>query len=91
MLYLKKLKKNIKSHLNAVIKKIIQSLQLSNDPKRWRTFKKEMIYLRKGSSDPHLDNDTVITKTEQEKLKQFSRQYESVFGANIKFKDKDLE
>lgn len=50
-----------------------------------------MRYLRKGSSYPHLDNDTVITKTDQEKLKQFARQYESVFGANIKFKDKDLE
>lgn len=50
-----------------------------------------MRYLRKGSSYPHLDNDTVIKKTDQEKLKQFARQYESLFGANIKFKDKDLE
>ena len=46
----KTIKKQIKSHRSADIKKGIQSLQLSNDPKRWITLKKEMGYPRIGNT-----------------------------------------
>ena len=48
----KKIKKQIKTHRSADIKKRIQSFQISNDSKSWRTLKKEMGYPSKWSSYP---------------------------------------
>ena len=45
----KKIKQQIKIHRTTDIQNRIQSLQLNNDPKSWRTLKKEMGYPSKGS------------------------------------------
>ena len=52
----KKIKKQIKNHRTIDIQNRIKSLQLNNDPKSWRTLKKEMGYPNKGSSYPDLKN-----------------------------------
>ena len=70
---------------------LIQSLQLSNNPKSWRTPKGEMGYPSKGNSYPNLKNNTSIAKTGQNKLKQFAEQLKSVFATKMKLKDKNLE
>ena len=76
----KKIEKLIKSHRVTDIQNRIQTLQLNNDPKGWRTLKKEMVYPNKGSSYPDLKNDTSIVKTDRDKLKQFAEQLKSVFA-----------
>ena len=76
----KKIEKLIKSHRATDIQNRIQTLQLNNDPKGWRTLKKEMGYPNKGSSYPDLKNDTSIVKTDRDKLKQFAEQLKSVFA-----------
>ena len=70
---------------------LIQSLQLSNNPKSWRTPKGEMGNPSKGNSYPNLKNNTSIAKTGQNKLKQFAKQLKSVFATKMKPKDKNLE
>ena len=87
----KKLKKLIiKSYRTTDIKKRIQSLQLTNDPKSWRNLKKEMGYSNKGSSYPDQKSDTTIAKTDRVKLKQFAEQLKSVFTTKTDLKDKNL-
>ena len=76
----KKIEKLIKGHRATDIQNRIQTLQLNNDPKGWRTLKKEMGYPNKGSSYPDLKNDTSIVKTDRDKLKQFAEQLKSVFA-----------
>ena len=49
-----KIKQQIKIHRTTDIQNRIQSLQLNNDPKSWRTLKKEMGYPSKGNSYPDL-------------------------------------
>ena len=63
-LFPKKIKKLIKSHWARDIQKRIQSLQLTNDPRSWRTLNKEMGCPNKGSSYPDLKNDTSFAKTD---------------------------
>ena len=87
----KKLKKLIKSQLATDIQNRIQSVQLNNDPKSWRTLKKEMGYPNKGSSYPDLKNDASIVKTDRNKLKQFAEQLKSMFTTKIDLKDKNLD
>ena len=87
----KKLKKLIKSQLATDIQNRIQSDQLNNDLKSWRTLKKEMGYSYKGSSYPDLKNDGLIVKTDRNKLKQFAEQLKSMFTTKIDLKDKNLE
>ena len=48
----KNIEKLTKNHRTAVIPKRIQSLQLTNDPKCWRTLKREMGYPNKFLSGP---------------------------------------
>ena len=55
----KKIKQQIKNHRTTDIQNRIQSLQLNNDPKGWRTLKKEMGYPSKGSSYPDLENTSI--------------------------------
>ena len=76
----KKIEKLIKSHRATDIQNRIQTLQLNNDPKGWRTLKKEMGYPNKGSSYRDLKNDRSIVKTDRDKLKQFAEQLKSVFA-----------
>ena len=64
MAFPKKIKKLIKSHWTRDIQKRIQSLQLTNDPRSWRTLNKEMGCPNKGSSYPDLKNDTLFAKTD---------------------------
>ena len=87
----KKNKKQIKSHRATDIQNRIQSLQLNNDPRSWRTLKKEMGYPNKASSYPDLKNGTSIAKTDRDNLKLFAEQLKSVFATKIDLKDKDLE
>ena len=87
----KKIKKLIKNHRTADIQKRIQSLQLTNDSKSWRTIKREMDYPNKGSSYPDLKSDSSIAKIDRDKLKQFAEQLKSVFAMKIDLKDKKLE
>ena len=87
----KKNKKQIKSHRATDIQNRIQSLQLNNDPRSWRTLKKEMGCPNKASSYPDLKNDTSIAKTDGDNLKLFAEQSKSVFATKIDLKDKDLE
>ena len=87
----KKNKKQIKSHRATDIQNRIQSLQLNNDPRSWRTLKKEMGYPNKASSYPDLKSDTSIAKTDGDHLKLFAEQLKSVFATKIDLKDKDLE
>ena len=59
----KKIKNLIKSHWARDIQKRIQSLQLTNYPRSWRTLNKEMGCPNKGrSSYPDLKNDTSFAK-----------------------------
>ena len=69
------MKKQIKNYSNAGIQKRIQSLQLT---KTWKTLKEEMGYPSKGSSYPDLKSDTLIAKTDQNKLNQFAGKLKSV-------------
>ena len=87
----KKTKKQIKSHRVTDIQNRIQSLQLNNDPKSWRTLKKEMGYPNKESSYPDLKNGSSIAKTDGDKLKLFAEQLKSMFATKIDLKDKNLE
>ena len=87
----KKIKQQIKIHRTTDIQNRIQSLQLNNDPKSWRTLKKEMGYPSKGSSYPDLTNGTSTAKTDGDKLKLFAEQLKSVFATKIDLKDKNLE
>ena len=87
----KKTKKQIKSHRVTDIQNRIQSLQLNNDPKSWRTLKKEMGYPNKESSYPDLKNGSSIVKTDGDKLKLFAEQLKSMFATKIDLKDKNLE
>ena len=87
----KKIKKQIKSHRNVDVQKIIQNLQLSKDMKNWGTLKKEMGFSSKESSFPDLQSDTSIARTDQDKVKQFAEQMKSVFANIIELKDKNLE
>ena len=73
------------------IQKRIQSLQLTNYPKSWRTLKREMGYSNKGSSYPDKKSDTTIEKSDRDRLKQFAEQLKSVFATKIDLKDKNLE
>ena len=73
--------------------KRIQSLDLANDPKSWRTLKKkkrkkEMGYPGKISSYTDLKSDTSIAKTDQDKWKQFAEQLKSVFATKIELEFK---
>ena len=88
----------LKSALNAISKKIIkllkkriQSLQLTNDSKSWRTLKRDMGYPNKGSSYPDLKSVLSIAETDRDKLKQFAEQLKSVFAMKIDPEDKKLE
>ena len=76
----KKTKKLIKNHRVTDIQSKIQSLQLNNVPKSWRTLKKEMGYPNEGSSYPDLKNDTLAVKIDRDKLKPFAEQLKSVFA-----------
>ena len=88
----KKIKKLIKSHRATDIQNRIQSLQLNNDPKSWKTLKKEVGYPNKRSSNnPDLKNDTLTAKTDGDKLKLFTEQLKSVFATKIDIKDKNFE
>ena len=87
----KKIKKQIKIHRTTDIQNWIQWLQFNNDPKSWRTLKKEMGYANKGSSYPDLTNGTSMAKTDGDKLKLFAEQLKSVFATKIELKDKNLE
>ena len=87
----KKTKKQIKSHRVTDIQNRIQSLQLNNDPKSWRTLKKEMGYPNKESSYPDLKNGSSIAKTDGDKLKLFAEQLKSMFATKTDLKDKNLE
>ena len=87
----KKTKKQIKSHRVTDIQNRIQSLQLNNDPKSWRTLKKEMGYPNKESSYPDLKNSSSIAKTDGNTLKLFAEQLKSMFATKIDLKDKNLE
>ena len=87
----KKTKKQIKSHRVTDIQNRIQSFQLNNDPKSWRTLKKEMGYPNKESSYPDLKNGSSIAKTDGDKLKLFAEQLKSMFATKIDLKDKNLE
>ena len=87
----KKIKQQIKIHRTTEIQNRIQSLQLNNDLKSWRTLKKEMGYPSKGSSYPDLTNGTSMAKTDGEKLKLLAEQLKSVFATKIDLKDKNLE
>ena len=87
----KKIKQQIKIHHTTDIQNRIQSLQLNNDPKNWRTLKKEMGYPSKGSSYPYPTNGTSMAKTDGDKLKLFAEQLKSVFATKIDLKDKNLE
>ena len=87
----KKIKKLIKNHRTTNIQKRIQSLQLTNHSKSWRTLKREMGYPNKGSSHPDLKSDSSIAKTDRDKLKQFAEQLKSAFAMKIDLKDKKLE
>ena len=87
----KKIKQKIRNHRTAGIQNRIQILQLNNNPKSWRTLKKEIGYPSKGSSYPDLNDGTSITKTEGDKLKLFTEQLKSVFATKIDLKDKNLE
>ena len=69
----------------------IQNLKLNNDPKSWKTLKKEMGFPDKGSSYPDLKNNTSTAKTDRGKLKLFAEQLKSVFATRIELKDKNLE
>ena len=79
----KKLKKLIKSQLVTDIQNRIESVQLNNDRKSWRTLKKEMGYPNKGSSYPDLKNDGLIVKTDRNKLKQFAEQLKSMLQLKL--------
>ena len=82
----------MKNHRATEIQNRIQSHQLNNDPKRWRTLKKEMGYSTKGSSYPDLNNSTSVAKTDGDnKVKLFAEQLKSVFATKIDLKDKNLE
>ena len=85
----------LKSALNVISKKtkkqIKSLLQLSNDPKSWRTLKKEMGYPNKESSYSDLKNGSSISKTDGDKLKLFVEQLKSMFATKIDLKDKNLE
>ena len=85
----------LKSALNVISKKtkkqIKSLLQLSNDPKSWRTLKKEMGYPNKESSYSDLKNGSSIAKTDGDKLKLFAEQLKSMFATKIDLKDKNLE
>ena len=87
----KKIKQQIKIHRTTDIQNRIQSLQLNNDPKSWRTLKKEMGYPSKGSSYPDLTNGTSMAKTDGDKLKLFAEQLKSVFATKIYLQDNNLE
>ena len=85
------IKQQIKNYRTTDIQNRIQSFQLNNDRKSWRTLKKEMGYPSKGSSYPGLTNGTSIAKTDGDKLKLFAEQPNSVFATKIDLKDKNLE
>ena len=87
----KKIKKQIKTHRTADVQNRIRSLQVNNDPKSWKTLKKEMGYPSKGSSYPDITNGTTSAKTDGDKLKLFVEQLKSVFTTKIDLKDKKLE
>ena len=73
------------------MQKRIQNLKLNNDPKSWRTLKKEMSFPQKGSSYLDLNNNITTAKTDRDKLKLFAEQLKSVFATKIELKDKNLE
>ena len=92
MSLLKRLRSNqIKIHRTTNIQNRIRCLQLNNDPKSWRTLKKEIRYPSKGSSYPDITNGTTMAKTDGDKLKLFAEQLKSVFATKIDLKDKKLE
>ena len=66
------IKQQIKNHRTTDIQNRIQSFQLNNDRKSWRTLKKEMGYPSKGSSYPDITNGTSTAKTDGDKLKLFA-------------------
>ena len=70
----KKIKQEIKIHRSINTQNRIQSLQLNNDPKSWRTPNKEMGYPSKGSSYPDLTSGTTMAKRDGDKLKLFAEQ-----------------
>ena len=69
----------------------IQNLKLNNNPKSWRTLKKEIGFPNKRSSYPDLKNNTSTAKTDRDKLKLFAEQLKSVFATKIELKDRNLE
>ena len=87
----KNIKQQIKNHCTKDIQNRIQSLQPNNDPKSWRTLKREMGYPNKGTLYLDLNNGTSIAKTDGDKLKLFAEQLKSVFATKIDLKDKNLE
>ena len=87
----RKIIKLIKNHRTTDIQKRIQSLQLTNDSKSWRTLKRDMGYPNKGSSYPDLKSVLSIAETDRDKLKQFAEQLKSVFAMKIDPEDKKLE
>ena len=64
----------MKTHRTTDLQKRIQNLKLNNDPKSWRTFKKELGFPQKGSSYSDLKNNTTTAKTDRDKLKLFAEQ-----------------
>ena len=50
-----------------------------------------MGFPEKGSSYPHLKNNTIAAKTDRDKLKLFAEQLKSVFATKIELKDNNLE
>ena len=70
----KKIKQEIKIHRTINTQNRIQSLQLNNDPKSWRTLNKEMGYPSKGSSYPDLTSGATMAKRDGDKLKLFAEQ-----------------
>ena len=87
----KKIEKLIKNHRTTDLQKRIQNLKLNHETKSWRSLKKEMGFLEKGSSYTDLKNNTTTAKTDRDKLKHFSEQLKSAFAIKIELKDKNLE
>ena len=87
----KKIKKLIKTHWTTNLQKRIHNLKLNNDPKSWRTLKKEMSFPEKGISYLDFKINISTAKTDRDTLKLFAEQFESVFATKIELKDENLE
>ena len=87
----KKIKKLIKNHRTTDLQNRIQNLKLNNNPKSWRTLKKEIGFPNKRSSYPDLKNNTSTAKTDRDKLKLFAEQLKSMFATKIELKNLERE